>query len=133
MTACGLLDGRVTMASFEDSRRFAADMEAMLGWITVDMPAEIPARFDRMHVETTVRLKDGATLRARCDGPRGKWGGPPIDDADHLVKIRDCLAVRLDDAASERVIALAGRIDDLDASGVKQVVALLAGPDGVPA
>ncbi len=130
VTACGLLDWRVTMASFEDSRRFAADMEAMLGRITVDMRPDIPARFDQMHVETTARLKDGTVVHARCDGRRGIWGGTPVDDSDHLVKIRDCLAVRLDKAASEQIIALAGRIDDLDAGEVKQMMALLSGQEG---
>jgi hypothetical protein len=101
-------------------------MEDMLGRVTVEMRDDIPARFDRMHVETTVRLKDGAAVAARCDGPRGKWGGPPIGDDDHLVKVRDCLAVRLDDAAAERVIELARRIDDLDAAEVGALMALLA-------
>jgi aconitate decarboxylase len=130
VTACGLLDGRVNMARFEDSRRFAADLEAMLGRITVDIRADIPARFDRMHVETTVRMKDGTLDHARCDGPRGIWGGPPIDDADHLVKIHDCLAVWLDDGATERVIALAQHIDDLDVGEVRQLMALLACVEG---
>lgn len=129
VTACALLDGRVSMKSFEDERRFAPDMEDMLGRITVDMREDIPARFDQMHVETTVRLKDGTTLHARCDGPRGKWGGPPIEDADHLVKIRDCLAVRFDDAKAERVIELAQRIDDLDAAEVGILMALVSGTE----
>ncbi len=128
VTAAALLDGRVTMASFEDERRFAPDMEAMLDRISVDMRADIPARFDQMHVETTVRLKDGTTLRARCDGPRGKWGGAPISDEDHLVKVRDCLAVRLDGAAAAQVIALASRVDDLDADEIKQLMHVVSQP-----
>lgn len=127
VTACALLDGRVGMSSFEDDRRFSADMEDMLGRITVDMRADIPARFDQMYVETTVRLKDGSTVNARCDGPRGKWGGTPISDEEHLTKIRDCLAVRLDDDTSERVIDLARRIDDLGSDGIGELMALVSG------
>jgi aconitate decarboxylase len=127
VTALGLLDGRVNMASFEDSRRFSADMEDMLGRITVDMREDIPARFDQMHVETTVRLKDGTTETARCDGPRGVWGRAPISEDDHMVKVRDCLAVRLDDAKADRVVALARRVDDLDSSDIGALMALLAG------
>ena len=126
VTASALLDGSVTMATFEDERRFAPDMEDMLGRITVDMRDDIPARFDQMHVETTVRRKDGTRVTARCDGPRGKWGSPPIPDADHLAKVRDCLAVRLDDTAAGEVVALAGRIDDLDAGDVARLMALVA-------
>lgn len=127
VTACALLEGRVGMSSFEDERRFSADMEEMLSRITVDMRAEIPARFDQMHVETTVRLKDGSAVSARCDGPRGKWGGTPISDEDHLVKIRDCLAVRLAGGEIENVISLARQIDDLGPEGIRELMALVSG------
>lgn len=126
VTCAALLDGRVDMNSFEDERRFAPDMEAMLARVSVDMRDDIPARFDRMHVETTVRLKDGTTVKARCDGPPGKWGSPPISDEAHLVKVRSCLAVRLDDDDAEEVIALARRIDDLGADDVKRLMALVS-------
>jgi hypothetical protein len=91
------------------------------------MGADIPARFDQMHVETTVRLKDGSTVNARCDGPRGKWGGTPISDEDHLTKIRDCLSVRLDDDKAERVIDMARRIDDLGSDEIGELMALVSG------
>jgi 2-methylcitrate dehydratase PrpD len=107
VTACALLDGKVTMTSFEDRRRFSPDMEAMLGRISLTMDNRIPARFDQMHVETTVRLVNGQSFTARCDAPRGRWGGEPISDVEHLVKVRDCLAVRLDGDAAEEVVALA--------------------------
>ena len=126
VTAAALLDGRVTMASFEDERRFAPDMAAMLGRIAVEMREDIPARFDRMHVATTVYLKDGASLTARCDGPPGKWGGPPIADEDHRAKVRDCLSVRLDDADADAVVTLADRFDSLDANDVVRLMALVA-------
>ncbi len=128
VTASALLDGKVKMSTFEDERRFAADMEAVLGRIRVDMRADIPARFDQMYVETTVRLKDGTSVTARCDGPRGKWGGEPITDADHLVKVRDCLAVRLTDSDAEQVIALAGQIDELAPAEIKELMRLVSQP-----
>lgn len=128
VTASGLLDGNVKMATFEDERRFAPDMEDMLGRISVEMREDIPARFDQMHVETTVHLKDGASVTARCDGPRGKWGSPQIPDEDHLAKVRDCLAVRLDDGQAEEVVGLADRIDDLDAGEVKRLMKIIATP-----
>ncbi len=128
VTASGLLDGKVNMATFEDARRFAPDMADMLGRISVDMREEIPARFDQMHVETTARLKDGTSMTARCDGPCGKWGSPPIPDEDHLAKVRDCLAVRLDDGQIEEVVALAGRIDDLGADDVKRLMSIVSMP-----
>jgi hypothetical protein len=77
-----------------------------------------------MYVLLRVELDGGRVLETRCDGPRGKWGTPPISEAEHLVKIRDCLATRFEPAAAERVIGLARRIDDLDAAGVRQLMQL---------
>jgi hypothetical protein len=81
-----------------------------------------------MHVETTARLKDGTSMTARCDGPRGKWGSPPIPDEDHLAKVRECLAVRLDDGQIEEVVALVGRIDELDTGDVKRLMSIVSMP-----
>ena len=71
-----------------------------------------------------VELDGGRVLETRCNGPRGKWGTPPISEAEHLVKVRDCLATRLELAAAEVVIGLAQRIDDLDAAGVRRLLQL---------
>ena len=128
VTACALLDGQVTMTSFEDSRRFAPDMVAMLDRITLRLDGNIPARFDQMHVETTVTLKNGSGHTARCDGPRGRWGSPPISEAEHLVKVRDCLAIRLDGDSAEDVVSLARRFDELSAADIVRLMTLLARP-----
>ena len=126
VTASGLLDGKVTMSTFEDERRFAPDMEDMLSRISVNMREDIPARFDQMHVETTVSLKDGTSVTARCDGPRGKWSSPPIPAEDHLAKVRDCLAIRLNGADAEEVVSLAAHVDDLAPDEVKRLMGLVA-------
>ena len=55
----------------------------------------IPGRFEEMHMLLRVELDGGRVLETRCNGPRGKWGTPPISEAEHLVKVRDCLATRL--------------------------------------
>ena len=47
-----------------------------------------------------------------------------MSEAEHLVKIRECLATRLEPAAVERIIELVRRIDDLDAAGVRQIMQL---------
>ena len=84
----------------------------------------MPGRFEDMHVKLRVELDGGAVLETRCDGPRGKWGTPPISEAEHLVKVRDCLATRLEPDAVEAVIGLARQIDTLDAAGVRQLMQL---------
>jgi 2-methylcitrate dehydratase PrpD len=120
--ASALLDGKVGIRTFTDARLAKADMQDLLGKFEVRLDPAIPGRFEEMHVLLRVELDDGRVLETRCDGPRGKWGTPPISEAEHLVKIRDCLATRLDTAAAERIIELARRTDDLDATGVRQLM-----------
>jgi len=122
--ASALLDGEVGIRTFTDARLAKADMQDLLGKFEVRLDPAIPGRFEEMHVLLRVELDGGRVLETRCNGPRGKWGTPPISEAEHLVKIRDCLATRFEPAAAEAVIGLAGRIDDLDAAGVRQLMQL---------
>jgi aconitate decarboxylase len=122
--ASALLDGKVGIRTFTDARLAKTDMQDLLGKFEVCLDPAIPGRFEDMHVLLRVELDGGRVLETRCDGPRGKWGTPPISEAEHLVKIRDCLATRLEPAAIERVIGLVRRIDDLDATGVRQIMKL---------
>jgi aconitate decarboxylase len=124
--AAALLDGKVGIHSFTDQRLQAADMQALLPKITVDMDKSISARFETMHVRLRIEMTDGRMLETRCDGPRGMWGQPPIDPAAHLVKVRDCLATRLAPDVAERCIAMASRIDELDAAEVAELMGLVA-------
>ena len=123
--AAALLDGKVGIGTFTDASLRRPDLQALLPRIAFQMDKDIPARFEAMHVEATVELADGRTLTARCDGPRGVWGKPPIPEAEHLVKVRDCLAVRLTPDAVERCIALAETLDNQSADGVHELMALI--------
>ena len=99
-------------------------MQDLLGKIKVVLDPKIPGRFEDMHIDLKVVLDTGQTLEQRCNGPRGKWGTTPISEAEHLVKVRDCLATRLDTKTSARLIDQARKIDDLDASGIHQLMEL---------
>ena len=125
-TACALLDGKVVMDSFTNERRFADDMTPMLDMIDVEMRDDITGNFDEMYVIAEAILDDGSTVTARCDGPRGKWGTPPIPEEDHLVKVRDCLALKYDTQTTERIIELGGRFDELSADDICKLMGLLA-------
>jgi aconitate decarboxylase len=122
--ASALLDGRVGIGTFTDARLARADMQDLLAKFEVHLDPAIPGRFEDTHVLLRVELDGGRVLETRCDGPRGKWGTPPISEAEHLVKVRDCLATRLAPAALEGVIGLARQIDHLDAAGVRQLMQL---------
>lgn len=120
--AAALLDGKAGIRTFTDERLARADMQELLGKFEVVLDPTIPGRFEDMHVLLRVEFDGGRVLEARCNGPRGKWGTPPISEAEHLVKVRDCLATRLAPDAAERIIALARRIDVLDATGLRQLM-----------
>ena len=122
--ASGLLRGRVGIDTFTDEAVREPAIVDLLSKITMNMSADIPARFDKMHVEADVQLADGRTLHTRCNGPRGIWGSPPISEEDHLVKVRDCLATRLPPAAADELIALARRAEDLDAAEVGRLLTI---------
>ncbi len=122
--ASALLDGKVGIRTFTDAQLARPEMQDLLEKFELRQDPAIPGRFEEMHVLLRVELDGGRVLETRCDGPRGKWGTPPIGEAEHLVKVRDCLATRLEAATVERIIALARRIDDLDAAGVRQLMQL---------
>jgi 2-methylcitrate dehydratase PrpD len=123
--ASALLDGKVGIGTFTDARLNAPDMQMLLSKIVLRMDKSIPARFETMHVLLSVELTDGRVLETRCDGPRGMWGQPRIGEPEHLVKVRDCLATRLDTGAVERCISLASRIDSLTPPQVSELMALV--------
>ena len=89
--ACAVLDGAVTMGSFEDDRRFAPDMEALLERLEVTSDPTISGRFDEMHVAARITLTNGDSLQTSTDGPPGSWRAAPLARSAHLAKVRDCL------------------------------------------
>jgi len=122
--AAALLDGKVNIRTFTDQRLAEPDMQRLLGKFEVRLDPTIPGRFEEMYVELAVELDSERTLKTRCNGPRGKWGTPPIGDAEHLLKVRDCLATRFQPAAAETIIELASNIDDLDDAGMRRLMQL---------
>lgn len=123
--ASALLDGHVGIHTFTEEMLHRPAMQALLGKIVLEMDKSIPARFETMHVRLRVEMRDGSVLETRCDGPAGMWGQPPISEADHLVKVRDCLGTRLTADATEQVIAMGSRIDMLTPDDVRDMMGLV--------
>jgi aconitate decarboxylase len=123
--AAALLDGTVSIRTFTDARLAQPDMQELLGKFEVRLDPAIPGRFEEMYVDLSVELDSGRVLKTRCNGPRGKWGTLPIGEAEHLLKVRDCLATRLPPAAAETIIELASNIDDLDDAGMRRLMQLV--------
>jgi aconitate decarboxylase len=122
--AAALLDGRVGMDTFSDARRFSADMEALLARIRL---LRNPARSRdtrNMQVDLEVATDDGLVHRSACTAPPGTWG-QPIDPVQHEAKVRDCLAVRLNEESQARLLERLARLETLSADDLRGVLALL--------
>ena len=127
-TSCAaLLDGAVRMATFIDERLAAPDMQALLPKFHLVMSPDIPARFEDMHVTLELETEDGRSASHRCEGPPGSWRSTAVPEAEHLNKVRDCLAVGLDAEATAECIALASRLETLDETSVRRLIALAGG------
>lgn len=71
-----LLDRVVNMFSFTDQRRYADDVVRLLANTHLIQTPTIPGRFDLMHADVTVTLKNGVSSTKRCKAPRGSWSNP---------------------------------------------------------
>ena len=120
-TAAALLDGAVTVSSFEDQRRFAPDMTAMLPRIALQPETQREGRFDRLQIDLEVTLGDGRRVAATCDGPPGIWGRP-VTQARLATKWQDALAASV---GSRRGAAIATAIAALATGDAACLTALL--------
>jgi len=122
--ACALLDGAVTMRTFEDARRFSPDVVALLERIETQADEGISGRFDEMHVAARVTLQGGEEFEARTQGPAGSWRGDALAPDAHALKVQECLDTVLSPNDSEALIELARRVDTLEAAEIKHLMAL---------
>ncbi|MBI2986826.1 MAG: MmgE/PrpD family protein [Deltaproteobacteria bacterium] len=113
--ALALLDGKVTIDSFSDERRFSADIEEMLGKITIIEDETIPPglNFATTWATVAITLRDGQVLEARCDVPRGRWDNP-LTREERLAKFHDCARRVLTPRKAEQVVQWVEEMDKLD-------------------
>ena len=112
----------MTIDSFTDAQIQKKDVSALLSKIEFKQSDQIPAGMDKMHVEIKVEMKNGERLEAKCDGPKDFWGAPKVTREEHLAKIRNCLARRLDDSEMERLIQLVGAFEELSSGEVSELI-----------
>ncbi len=123
--AAALLDGAVTLSSFADARLHRSDMQTLLSKIAVTMSTDITTEYNAgRYVDLEIELADGTTVRERCERPRGSWGAEPFSEAEHIVKVRDCLAGSLAPSAIDESLELGSRFEQLDGNGVRTMLAL---------
>jgi aconitate decarboxylase len=112
-TALALLDGEVTIDSFTNERRFAADVEALLRRTTLTVDESIPSDFDRMHAIVTVTLKNGKQHSKRVERLSG-WIGQPLTRDQRIRKFHSCARRVLDARAADRVVELVEHLEELE-------------------
>ena len=115
--AAALLDGHVSIDTFIDERRFAPDMEALLGKVSVE-PGGQPGN----GATATARLSDGRTVSAECAAFTGSAANP-MGREQRRHKVWDCARVLLPEQDAERVI---GMVEDLEnLSDVSELMGLM--------
>ena len=122
VAAAALLDGEIIIDTFTNERLQKSDIQKLLGKITFVQSKDIPIGMDKMHVEITVTLKNGDSIRDRCDGPKDFWGAPKLTKEEHLKKIRGCLRSQLDEPTSERLIALCDSLENLSSDEMGKLI-----------
>lgn len=103
-TAVALLDGEITVDSFNNERRFAPDVVALLPKITLRFDDDIPGDFDLMHIDMTVTLTNGRVLRQRV-GKLSGWVGSPLTREQRMKKFHSCARRVLAKDAADRIVA----------------------------
>ena len=121
-TTVALLDGEITVDSFNNERRFAVDVEALLAKVELKFDDSIPNDFDHMHIDMTVTLTDGRVLKQRVDKLSG-WVGNPLTREQRMKKFHSCAKRVLATAAAERIVELVENLEQL--SSVDKLMQLL--------
>ena len=103
--AAALLDGQVGINTFTDERRFAPDMEDMLGRINVE-----PEGPESGATQATALLKNGSAVSAECAAFRGSAANPMSRD-ERLIKLHDCFNQAMSGADTQRTIEM---LEDLE-------------------
>lgn len=111
-TTIALLDGQVTVDSFDDARRFAPDAVDLLARTTLQFDDAIPRDFDRMHCVVVVTMKDGRVLEQKVEKLTG-WVGNPLTAEQRMRKFNACALRVLPDEQAQRVVALVNRLESL--------------------
>ena len=113
-TAVALLDGDVTMASFDADHLANPRLLDLTGKVRIHRDAELSARYPQGGIPNrlTIRLKDGRELVKEVDFPRGHAGNP-MTDAEVEHKFRTLVQPKFGDRTDELLAAL-WHIDQLD-------------------
>lgn len=111
--AAAVLDGTPMLDTFVDAAVQRPEAQVLLRRVELTQ-AEEQAPVGGGYAEVAVTLKDGSTVRSRCDQPRG---GPrqPLSWDELAAKYRDCAARIIGQESTERSLALIAELERLPA------------------
>jgi len=121
-TLVALLDGEVTVDSFTNERRFAADVKALLPRMQLKIDPAIPGDFDETWAVVTVKLKGGRSVSKKVATLSG-WCGHPLSRDERLKKFHSCVRRKLSTAAADELLVLVERFEMLE--DVERVMTLV--------
>lgn len=115
-TAVALLDGDVTLSSFDDAHLNNAELLELVSKIAVHRSAAHTARYPRGIPNTlTVKLRDGRELVKEVEFPRGHAGNP-MTDAEVETKFRRLVEPRYG-SRTEEILRRLWRLDEVASAG----------------
>jgi 2-methylcitrate dehydratase len=113
-TAAALIDGDVTLASFDDARLNDEALLALVAKIKIHRDAALTARYPRgIPNRLVVTLTDGRQLTAENEFPRGHDQNPMSDD-EVTAKFRRLAGGLLDGSAQQRVLETCWELETLN-------------------
>jgi 2-methylcitrate dehydratase len=104
-TAAALMDGDVTLATFDEKRFTDPDLVALTGMVKVHLDDALSARYPRgIPNRITVTLKDGRKLTREVEFPRGHAGNP-MTDAEVEQKFRSLVEPKYGKSRADEILA----------------------------
>jgi len=111
--AAALLDGDVTLASFDDDRLVDPEILSLMDKTTINEDPELNAGYPKgIPNHLTVSFADGTKLDKRVDYPRGHALNPMTDD-EVVAKFRRLADGVVSDATADRILSAVWKLDEL--------------------
>jgi 2-methylcitrate dehydratase PrpD len=120
--AMAILDQKLTIESFHDSRALASDVQALLKKMSVRVDPNIPRNPDIVYIKIVLKLSDGKEVSAAQPLPRSHWRYPLARD-EWVGKFRDNAARVLKEPTISRIIETVDKLEDLsDVSALTELL-----------
>jgi 2-methylcitrate dehydratase PrpD len=122
--AMAILDQKLTIESFHDSRALADDVQQIMKKMTLRVDAAIPINADLVYETVVIKLKDGKQVSAAEPLPRSHWRYP-LAREEWVGKFRDNAARVLKQPNIEKIITTVDKLEDLaDVSALTDLIRL---------